>query len=118
MMNGNAIGRRTYRVSAAVTVCLCASVMSAACRAAGSAPPAEVVRYDARQLYRHEGVAALYVRLRLAAERVCASAEPDWHFRQLTTSWCVAEATRRAIAMINAPALTQFHQTKAAARSD
>src|SRR5262249_48881854 len=94
IMIRNVIGGRRY-VAAALVICLGASAVPVACRAAEPAPPSEVIRYDERQLYRHEGVAALYGRLHAAAERVCAMAEPDWHFRQFTTSWCVAEATRR-----------------------
>jgi UrcA family protein len=72
-------------------------------------PPRQVVRFADLNLDRPEGVATLYARLRIAATKVCDDGEPDWVVRRLSNA-CALHATERAIADINLPALTSYHQ--------
>ena len=109
MMTANALKVCARRLTVATLVSVCTGVLSPACRAADAQPPGEVVKFHDLRLDRPEGVAALYGRLRVAAGRVCSTAEPDWQFRQFTAPWCIAEATDRAILAINSPVLTEYH---------
>jgi UrcA family protein len=95
---------------AAAALYLCASVLTAASHA-DTIPARELVKYDDLRLDHKEDVAALYGRLRAAANRVCLSGEVGW-IRQYTASWCVSDTTSRAISRISAPTLTAYYQTQ------
>jgi UrcA family protein len=79
-----------------------------------AAPPSVAksteVRYGDLDLDSTAGVAALYSRLQVAAEKVC-----DSRFRPgtfvVSASWrtCVADALTQAVAAVDSPAVTAYH---------
>ena len=94
-----------------------AALLIAASQAAGAADAADlsgefaqqVVRYAELDLTRPAGVAILYKRINTAAFEVC---EPDGVWAVATVPSvrrCVDAAVARAVADVNAPALTDYH---------
>jgi UrcA family protein len=83
-----------------------------------AAPPAVAesteVRYSDLDLDSAAGIAALYGRLQVAAEKVCDS---RFHpgTRVVSPSWrtCVAEALTQAVAAVDRPAVTAYHASNA-----
>ena len=85
---------------------------------AGAAPPVVAesteVRYGDLDLDNPAGVAQLYVRLQVAAEKVCDS---RFHPGTLvvSASWrtCVADALTQAVAAVDRPSVTAYHASNA-----
>jgi len=79
----------------------------------GDAPVTRVVSFAELDLTHSAGVTALYARIRSAAREVC---KPKFDDRALehvvSTRLCVEDATARAIADVNLPALTSYYQMK------
>ena len=74
-------------------------------------PPTYLVKFADLDLARIEGVTTLYRRLGHAAREVCDSL--------ISTEWfptnykaCVDQATADAVAIVNRPLLTQYHQLR------
>ncbi len=104
----------------ALTICIAATLgFSAADAFAGSlsndtsatdAVRKETVRFADLDLSRIEGVAKLYGRIAHAARDVCDPLETQWHFVEYRT--CVDTAIANAVATVNRPLLTQYHQLR------
>lgn len=73
----------------------------------------EVVRYDDIRLISAVGAAVLYGRLRGAAERACGSAQNKKPIDQeVRFRTCVDDAVAKAVAQVNEPLLTWYHDSK------
>jgi UrcA family protein len=85
---------------------------------AGAALPARVVRFDDLNLGQPRGVAMLYGRIQAAAAQVCGDAQRVGS-RIVSTAWqvCVAKAVDRAVAQVDRPALTAYHEARTGAPS-
>jgi UrcA family protein len=72
------------------------------------------VRFDDLNLEQPRGVAALYRRLRLAAEQVCGEPQRPGE-AILSADWraCVAQAVERAVGAVDRPALTAYYRQHA-----
>jgi UrcA family protein len=71
-----------------------------------------VVRFPELDLSKIEGVAALYSRLRSAARIVCEPGGDELFASPLPDRACIARAVDDAVAKINRPLLTHFHQVQ------
>jgi UrcA family protein len=82
-----------------------------------STPPAGedvrriTVRFDDLNLEQPRGVAALYRRVRHAAEQVCGEPQRPGE-AIISADWraCVAQAVERAVVAVDRPALTAYHR--------
>ena len=82
-----------------------------------STPPAGedvrrvTVRFDDLNLEQPRGVAALYRRLRLAAQQACGEPQRPGE-AIISPAWraCVAQAVERAVVTVDRPALTAYHR--------
>jgi UrcA family protein len=102
----------------ALTICMAATLgLSAADASAGTlsndasvtgAARSEVVRFPDLDLSRIEGVAKLYRRIAHAARDVCDPLDTQWHPTEYRT--CVDTAIADAVATLNRPLLSQYHQ--------
>ncbi len=83
-------------------------------RTADGDPLKYYVRYADLNLSNMEGVTALYARLRHAAQEVCG---PDVDNRELVRvqkyGACLDQAVAQAVAKIDRPLLSQYHQSHA-----
>ena len=71
------------------------------------------VRYADLDLSRDAGAAALYSRIRIAARQVCVPTYGTFTWKLLDpTSSCMELAITRAVADVNAPALTSYYLAK------
>jgi len=70
----------------------------------------EVVRFSDLDLSRIEGVANLYGRIAHAARDVCDPLWTQWHPIQYGA--CVDQTIAAAVATVNRPLLTQYHQLR------
>lgn len=103
----------------ALTICIAGTLgFSAADASAGTlsdmsvtgAARKEVVRFPDLDLSRVEGVAKLYGRISSAARDVC---DPLWtQARPAEYRTCVDTAVADAVATVNRPLLTQYHQMR------
>ena len=66
------------------------------------------VNYADLDLNRSEGAATLYSRIRSAAKYVCRPGSDNWEWTP-STNRCTEQAIARAVADVNAPALTSYH---------
>jgi UrcA family protein len=104
----------------ALTICIAATLaFSAASASAGSLGNDEsvtgashkyVVRFPDLDLSRIEGVTKLYLRLRYGASVVCKSLESEWFPAEHRA--CVDKAIANAVATVNRPLLSQYHQLR------
>lgn len=93
----------------ALAICIAATLgFSAADASAGTVARSEVVRFPDLDLSRIEGVATLYRRIAHAARDVCDPLETQWHPTEYQT--CVDTAIADAVATLNRPLLSQYHQ--------
>jgi UrcA family protein len=102
----------------ALTICIAATLgFSAADASAGTlsndtsvtgAVRKEVVRFPDLDLSRIEGVTMLYGRIAHAARDVCDPLLTTWHPAKYRT--CVGQAIADAVATVNRPLLSQYHQ--------
>lgn len=102
-------------INAAVLV-LAGAWQCDALAAASKAPAAAdvdqtTVHFEDLNIDRPAGTAALYRRIRHAAERVCGDPQQTGS-RFLSPSWgsCVAQAVDRAVVALDRPALTAYHR--------
>ena len=95
------------------------------CGAFASTPPAGqdvariTVRFGDLNLEQPAGAAALYRRLRLAANHVCGEPERPGSV-VISAAWraCVAQAVERAVVTVDRPALTAYHREHTASNHD
>ena len=77
--------------------------------------PSRVVKFADLDLTHSPGVAVLYTRIRSAAKAVCLP-EYNWVMEMRAISdRCRKQAIERAVADVNAPALTAYYQGRTAA---
>jgi UrcA family protein len=97
-----------------------ATAMGAAAASAAECEIADGVRrchvhYADLDLSRSPDAAALYSRIRSAAREVCEPVVASTRLESATRArQCVAQSIDRAVADVNAPALTSFHLAKTA----
>jgi UrcA family protein len=97
---------------AALAVCSVALSSGAAAADSSSKTPTLKVFYGDLNLERPEGAAALYRRLRAAADTVCSpvdSTQPDW-LRRFED--CMRKSIADAVAKVDNPVLTAYYQSK------
>jgi UrcA family protein len=103
----------------ALTICIAATLgFSAADVSAGSLSndtsvtgvARAVVRFPDLDLSRIEGVTKLYGRIAHAARDVCDPLWTQWRIPEYRT--CVDQAIANAVATVNRPLLTQYHQLR------
>jgi len=98
------------------------AVLSIAMLAGGVAvadePQKAVVSFGDLDLSRDVGVATLYRRIEFAADKVCVAYEGKAIGKHVLHHNCIQDATNRAIADINVPALTSYHAARTGARKD
>lgn len=70
------------------------------------------VHYADLDLNHVEAAAALYQRLRLAAETVCADVDGKDLARATRARACISEAISNAVAQVNQPVLTAYYRSK------
>lgn len=75
-----------------------------------SATRKEVVRFPDLDLSRVEGVTKLYGRIAHAARDVCDPLWTQWRIPEYRT--CVDQAIANAVATVNRPLLTQYHELR------
>jgi UrcA family protein len=78
----------------------------------GDEPLGHTVNFADLDLTRGPGVAALYARIRSAAQQVCGPV--DARQLQALTNWkrCTKQAIARAVRDVNAPMLTSYYLAK------
>lgn len=104
----------------ALTICIAATLAFSAASASAGSPGSDesvtgashkyVVRFPDLDLSRIEGVTNLYLRLRYAASVVCKSFESEWFPAEHQA--CVDKAIANAVATVNRPLLSQYHQLR------
>jgi UrcA family protein len=94
----------------AIAASLVAVALSTAPALAYSTSPNVIVRFDDLNLDGAAGVATLYRRLHVAAEKVCGPRETTGS-RLVSPDWqkCVAAAVDHAVKGIDRPAVTAYH---------
>lgn len=80
-------------------------------------PPSMVVHFGDLDLTRSEGVAALYSRLKSAAETVCDSLEDRDIESRMSYTNCWHDALSRAVTKVDQPALTAYYRARFKGRS-
>lgn len=111
---------KTTTATRAIAICIAATLgFNAAVACAGTVSNDEsvtgpshkyVVRFPDLDLSRIEGVTNLYLRLRYAASVVCEPLEFPWFPEEHRA--CVDKAIAKAVATINRPLLSQYHQLR------
>ena len=98
------------KILASVTLIVAAVQLpgAAVARILPDEPPQRVVRYADLDLTHPAGAATLYSRLRVAARDVCDPVNP----RDRSSVNCAETALARAVADVNAPALTDYYLGK------
>ncbi len=113
---------RSFSSKAAICSALCAlSVMSLSTPAAASdwlsEIPRRAVHFADLDLTRSAGVAALYMRIQLAAREVCKPLLPRDLGSEQRARDCAVRAVTQAVATVNAPQLTSYHLAKVGSKS-
>jgi len=103
-------------MKSAVRRTLAAVCMASVCALASAGSPDQVlqrtVRFADLDINHPAGAAVLYQRIRAAAREVCRpTSERDLAVAELTRS-CVRDAIARAVTEVNAPKLSQYHETE------
>jgi UrcA family protein len=78
----------------------------------GDDPPARRVNYADLNLATSSGAEALYARIKSAAAEVCEPVNARALKSFLISRRCAEQAVSRAVAYVNAPALTNLHLAK------
>jgi UrcA family protein len=99
-----------YRFTTLITV----FALTLGFQSADAAPPEDVpsivVHFTDLDVSRAEGATALYRRLKVAAETVCAPLEDRDVARQMKFRACVQRAISTAVAQVDQPALTRYYE--------
>jgi UrcA family protein len=103
-------------MKSAVRRTLAAVCMASVCALASAGSPdrslQRTVRFADLDINHPAGAAVLYQRIRAAAREVCRpTSERDLAVAELTRS-CVQDAIARAVTEVNAPKLSQYHETE------
>jgi UrcA family protein len=88
----------------------CSAAVASPASAAIDQPATYVVRFADLDLSRIDGAATLYNRIRLAANQVCAPLESRDLGLLVKDRACVDKAIADAVANVNRPLLSQYHQ--------
>ena len=97
----------------AIGFALLACVTLAAITAhASDEAPSQKVSLAGLDLTQPQGTLQAYRRIRSAAEWVCRDLSHEGGVRRPLMTQCVEQAVERAVADVNAPALTAYHETK------
>ena len=104
-------------MKSAVRRTLAAVCMASVCALASAGSPDQplqrTVSFADLDINHPAGAAVLYQRIRAAAREVCRPiSERDLAVAELTRS-CVQDAIARAVTEVNAPKLSQYHETEA-----
>src|SRR6266702_6679421 len=75
-------------------------------------PPRQVVRIGDLNLNDSRGIAAAYVRLLWAAERVCPFTDSSDHWLKVSSEPCVMRAVSQAVDTIGSPELSVYMQSQ------
>jgi UrcA family protein len=75
-------------------------------------PPRQVVRIGDLNLNDSRGIAAAYVRLVWAAERVCPFTDSSDHWLKVSSEPCVMQAVSQAVDSIGSPGLSAYMQSQ------
>jgi UrcA family protein len=104
-----------------LTTTLMISVLGFGFQSAHAAPresaPSVVVRFADLDLSRSEGAAALYRRLKGAAQTVCAPLDGRNLAQHFGFEACVKSAISTAVATVDRPALTEYYAAKTSGRN-
>ena len=116
-MDGSGITRGLLKLGA-VWLCLCGNLTAIgfATESATSSPQL-VVRIGDLNLNDPKGVAAAYVRIRWAAERVCPYADSADYWVRVSAEPCITQAISRAVECIGSPRLKAYAQSQWPLRS-
>jgi UrcA family protein len=92
-------------------VCVGEAALFAQATAAAELEQSVTVRYTDLNLERPADVARLYGRIRVAAQSICGAPDVDLS-NWVDTAWqrCVDDAIGRAVARVDRPALSAYHQ--------
>jgi UrcA family protein len=88
----------------------CSAAVASTAGAGIDEPATYVVRFADVDLSRIDGVATVYTRIRSAAGRVCTSLEGRALGLLVKYHACVDKAIADAVASVNRPLLSQYHQ--------
>jgi UrcA family protein len=88
----------------------CSAGVAASAGAASDEPATYVVRFADVDLSKIDGTAALYTRIRGAANQVCRPLESRDLGLMVKYRACVDKAIADAVANVNRPLLSQYHQ--------
>jgi UrcA family protein len=102
------INLKSVAFSAVAFVCATIVMNSAAAGGPVGETLQQKVSFAGLNLDRPEGVAALYKRIHAAAVNVCSPIETTEVYLSSKLKPCIADATSRAIKMVNNPALTAY----------
>jgi UrcA family protein len=114
-MAATSVIRRHYWKFMAGLLAACGSIGGAASVSAAevdAAPPQEVVRMGDLNLRDSRGVAAAYIRLLWAAQRVCAGTDSADYWVRESAVPCVIQAVSRAIDSIGSHQLSAYAQAQ------
>jgi UrcA family protein len=107
---------RNLKSKVAICTALCAMSVISLSASVGASEwpgiPSRVVNFADLDLTRSAGVAALYARIQLAARHVCEPVVPRDLGSEQRGRACAAHAVEQAVADVNAPQLTSYHQEK------
>jgi UrcA family protein len=101
-----------YRFTTTITILALGLAVQAAYAASPEEPPSRTVQFADLDLSRTQGAAALYNRLRAAAETLCAPLDDRQLARHLKFNNCVKSAISAAVAKVDRPALTAYYYYK------
>jgi UrcA family protein len=88
----------------------CSAAVASPASAAIDQPPTYVVRFADVDLSKVDGAATLYTRIRGAAKQVCAPFDTRELGFLVQYHACVDKAIADAVANVNRPLLSQYHQ--------
>jgi UrcA family protein len=100
-------------ISALIAGLVCAAEAALFAAATSAAEPTQsiTVRYTDLNLERPHDVARLYDRIRGAAQSVCGVPEPEFaDWVNPARQRCIGDAIARAVARVDRPALSAYHQ--------
>jgi len=106
-----------YRFTTTIMIFALVLGFQSANAAAPQDVPSVVVHFPDLDLSRSEGATALYQRLKVAAETVCAPRDDRALANQMRFKACVQSAISTAVAKVDKTALTAYYETKTNGRN-
>jgi UrcA family protein len=113
MISGRATGGRMIAGLVAVVLAFASFDASAAAKDDATVVRSRTLRYDADSLTNPVSAQKLYVRIRMAAQRVCHQQSDDMSNGRALAA-CVQQATSVAVASVNSVELTALHRARVA----